>query len=72
MGCRDPLLKLSLTMRANCQLKALEGVLLNMLLNVFFLFEAISIVGAEWGFMLKSAGDTPAPGFIAPATNLST
>ena len=56
MGCRDPLLKLSLTMRANCQLKALEGVLLNMLLNVFFLFEAISICRCRMGLYAQVSG----------------
>ena len=50
---------------------ALDGVLLNMLLDIFFP-KQFKFVGAKRGFMLKSRGDTPALGFIALATNLST
>ena len=57
-------------MRANCQLKALEGVLLNMLLNVFFP-KQFEFVAAKMGFMLKSTGDTPALGLFALVTSLS-
>ena len=56
-------------MRANCQLMVLEGVLLNMLLDVFFP-KQFKFVGAKRGFMLKSTGDTPALGSIALVTNL--